>query len=116
MNTLDVAALNYIQESPAVLKASTLIILVFSSTTEVLNAEDCLEAAALDFKLVPVPKEVNPNCGLALSFTAEAGPPVCTALTRGGFRPTAIYTHQGGYFRPLPTGNNNWICPPTPPL
>ena len=76
------------------------IIMVFASNTEVLNVEDCLEEMELAFELVPVPKEVNANCGLAISFKEEDEAEIKTALAGAGFSPLASYWRQGDYFLP----------------
>ena len=77
------------------------LVLVFASTTEVLNAEDRLEAGDYDFALIPVPKEVNPNCGMAISFPEKVFPDIDRALAEAGLEPTAIYRRQGGEFNLL---------------
>ncbi len=76
------------------------IVLVFPSNTMVLNVEDLLEEQGLPFELIPVPKAVNPNCGLAISFTNQARPEIMRALSRAKFRPSAAYRRQGDDFRP----------------
>lgn len=76
------------------------IVLVFKSNTMVLDVEDLLEELELDFELIPVPKEVNPNCGLAISFNDKDRPKIMRALNRAGFRPSAAYVRRGGYFSP----------------
>ncbi|GHV58450.1 hypothetical protein FACS189460_5980 [Deltaproteobacteria bacterium] len=86
---------------PAGFDPPTEIILVFSSTTEVLNVEDLLEAGGLAFELVPVPKEVNPNCGLAISFRPESALAIDRALARAGLAATAAYLRRGGEFTAL---------------
>ena len=78
------------------------VILVFASNTEVLNVEDILEEEDLPFELVPVPKEVNPNCGLAISFSGEDMSDIMAALNDGGFVPQAAYIRQGNNFQDLP--------------
>ena len=84
----------------ATASASAEMVLVFASTTEVLNAEDRLEAGNFNFSLIPVPKEVNPNCGLALSFPEELAPDIERALAEAGLGPLAVYRRQGEEFRP----------------
>lgn len=86
------------------------IILVFASNTEVLNVEDLLEEAELPFELVPVPKEVNPNCGLAISFQTRSRAEISAALARSGYKPTAAYLRRGDDFRPL----TEVVGPPKP--
>ena len=76
------------------------IILVFASNTLVLNAEDLLDELELPFELIPVPKEVNPNCGLAISFKEEDSPAIMAALNRAGLKPEALYHRIGGVFQP----------------
>jgi hypothetical protein len=77
------------------------LVLVFASTTEVLNAEDRLEADDFIFALIPVPKEVNPNCGLAISFPEEIAPDIDQALAKAGLSPIAVYRHLNGEFNLL---------------
>lgn len=76
------------------------VIMIFASNTEVLNVEDFLEEKDLTFELVPVPKEVNPNCGLAISFKSQAEAGILTALAEGGFKPQASYLRRGDDFQP----------------
>lgn len=77
------------------------IILVFASNTQVLNAEDLLDDLDLPFELIPVPKEVNPNCGLAISFHEEDSPPIMAALQKAGLTPETVYRRTvGGGFQP----------------
>lgn len=76
------------------------IVLVFPSTTTVLNVEDLLEERDLSFELIPVPKAVNPNCGLAISFDDGARPEIMRALAQAGFRPSAAYLRRGDDFEP----------------
>ncbi|MDR0354501.1 MAG: DUF3343 domain-containing protein [Deltaproteobacteria bacterium] len=81
------------------------IILVFASNTEILNAEDHLEDKGLPFTLVPVPKEVNPNCGLAISLVESDHDLVLPALESAGLRPTSAYRRDGNDFSDWPLGH-----------
>jgi hypothetical protein len=80
------------------------IILVFSSNTRILEAEELLEELELPFELVPVPKEVNPNCGLALSLDERDRDLVMPALGRAGLWPESGYLRRGDDFRDYPLG------------
>ena len=82
-------------------ETSAELVLVFASTTEVLNAEDRLEAGNFKFSLIPVPKEVNPNCGLALSIPEESAPDIARSLAEAGLAPRAVYRRQDGEFLPV---------------
>jgi hypothetical protein len=88
------------------------VVLVFASTTEVLSAEDRLEAGNFNFSLIPVPKEVNPNCGLALSFPEDLAPDIARALVADGLGPIAVYRRQGGEY--LPSGPGVFTRPAEP--
>jgi hypothetical protein len=78
------------------------IILVFSSNTRILNAEDLLEEKGLPFVLVPVPKEVNPNCGLAISFNEQDHDLIIPVLQAADLRPAAAYRRCGDDFSVWP--------------
>ncbi|MDR1545765.1 MAG: DUF3343 domain-containing protein [Deltaproteobacteria bacterium] len=78
------------------------IILVFDTNTRILNAEELLEDRGLPFELVPVPKEVNPNCGLAISFKQPAQAMIMPALAAANLLPSAAYRRQGGVFSDWP--------------
>ena len=88
------------------------MVLVFASTTEVLSAEDRLEAGNFNFSLIPVPKEVNPNCGLALSFPEDLAPDIARVLAADGLGPIAVYRRQGGEY--LPSGPGVFTRPAQP--
>ncbi|MBM4035823.1 MAG: DUF3343 domain-containing protein [Planctomycetes bacterium] len=50
------------------------LLLIFESIHQVLAAEKALIEAGLSPDLVPVPREVNPNCGMAITLApAERG-------------------------------------------
>ncbi|MDR2444083.1 MAG: DUF3343 domain-containing protein [Deltaproteobacteria bacterium] len=78
------------------------IILVFSSNTRILNAEDLLEEKNLPFTLVPVPKEVNPNCGLAISFIESDRDLIMPVLEAADLMPQAAYRRSGNAFSAWP--------------
>jgi hypothetical protein len=78
------------------------IILVFASNTKILEAEDFLEERELPFLLIPVPKEVNPNCGLAISVAEADGDLVLPILTQQGHLPSASYFRRGDLFGDYP--------------
>jgi hypothetical protein len=78
------------------------IILVFSSNTAILNAEDLLEELELPFTLVPVPKEVNPNCGLALCFMESQKDRILGPLKEANLWPLMAYCRRGPEFSEWP--------------
>ncbi|MDR1315141.1 MAG: DUF3343 domain-containing protein [Deltaproteobacteria bacterium] len=78
------------------------IILVFASNTRILEAEELLEEGGLPFVLVPVPKEVNPNCGLAISLKEGDRGLVLPALREAGLMPQSAYLRRGDLFAGFP--------------
>jgi hypothetical protein len=78
------------------------IILIFASNTAILEAEDLLDERDMPFILVPVPKEVNPNCGLAISFLEPDKDLIMSALEEGGLCPSSAWRRKGDDFSPWP--------------
>ncbi|MDR1036675.1 MAG: DUF3343 domain-containing protein [Deltaproteobacteria bacterium] len=78
------------------------IILVFASNTRILEAEDLLEEGELPFILVPVPKEVNPNCGLAISLKEGDRELILPVLEAHGLMPQSAYLRRGDLFATYP--------------
>ncbi len=61
---------------------------LFRSIHDVLAAERALKGAGIRPDLVPVPKEISPNCGMAVAVAPEAGERALAAL--GSNRPLTI--------------------------
>lgn len=74
------------------------IICIFLSNNHLLNAEDVLEELDLPYELIPVPKQVFSNCGLALSIQAEMFDKIMAALKEAGYEPGTIYKRSGDCF------------------
>lgn len=47
------------------------IYLIFTSTRAVIKAEECLRSHDLDCQVIPVPKDISSECGMALSIADE---------------------------------------------
>jgi len=45
-------------------------ILIFTSTRAVIKAEECLRSHGVDCQVIPVPKDISSECGMALSLAA----------------------------------------------
>ena len=74
------------------------IICIFPSDTLLLNAEDVLMELDLPYELIPVPKQVYSNCGLALSVREEMLERIISALKSAGNEPGTIYKRYGNAF------------------
>lgn len=77
------------------------IICIFPSNTLLLNAEDALEEGNMPYKLIPVPKQVYSNCGLALSIQEDIFTEVLLLLKESGLEPGTIYKRWGDNFERL---------------
>lgn len=77
------------------------IICIFPSNTLLLNAEDVLEEAKLYYELIPVPKQVYSNCGLALSIQEVFFNEAMLLLKGAGLEPGVIYKRWGDNFERL---------------
>ena len=49
------------------MSAASRVLLLFASIHGVLTAEAALKAACVPLDLVPVPKEISPDCGMAIA-------------------------------------------------
>ena len=77
------------------------IICIFPSNTLLLNAEDVLMELDLPYELIPVPKQVYSNCGLALSIQKDVFTKVLLLLKEAGLEPGTIYKRWGDKFERL---------------
>ena len=72
---------------------------IFHSIHKVLKAEKLLKQAKVDFLLIPVPRQLTSDCGLALRFSPEAGDRLLQVLVAEGLPPVEMYQRRGDAFR-----------------
>jgi hypothetical protein len=68
----------------------------FYASEHAMRAERVLERAALPARLVPGPREISPNCGVAVAFVWEQEPQVAEALAGAKIRYEAIHRFDVG--------------------
>ncbi|WP_022854171.1 DUF3343 domain-containing protein [Thermodesulfatator atlanticus] len=66
------------------------IILLFPSIHYVLKAEKFAKQAGMPVELIPVPKEISSDCGMALEVEAEELNSLIAFLTERGLKPTSL--------------------------
>lgn len=66
----------------------------FYASEHAMRAERTLERAGLQARLVPGPREVSPNCGVAVAFDWEEEPKVEQALKDAKIRYEAIHRFE----------------------
>ena len=76
-------------------------IFILPSIHHVLKGEQVLQNAGLPMELIPVPKEVNPDCGMALETGPDSAEMVRGALVEAGLTIEAEYQRNGRTFSKL---------------
>jgi len=74
------------------------IVAIFHNIHRVMKAEQTLKLARLSFLLIPVPRQLSSDCGLALRIGADAEAEVLALLRREGLLPAELYRRIGKEF------------------
>ncbi len=74
-------------------------LLLFPSVHYVLKAERLLKAAGILTEMIPVPKEIKSDCGMALVIRAEDFETVSRLLINGNLRPEGCYEKKDRNYR-----------------
>ncbi|MBI5644226.1 MAG: DUF3343 domain-containing protein [Deltaproteobacteria bacterium] len=69
--------------------------MAFGSTHKALKAEDILNEASVNFKLLPAPKALEPYCDLVISIREGDIERVRETLEKAGVMPKNIYSKEG---------------------
>ena len=77
------------------------IVTVFNSIHRVMKAERVLKLARLEILLIPVPRELSSDCGLAIRCARDAWPGVRARLEEENLLPSAIYRRLREGFEPV---------------
>lgn len=77
-------------------------VFILQSIHQVLKAEKALQRAGLPFDLIPVPKEVNPECGMAIETSSKDAPAVRDLLAQNSLHLVAVYRRSGKTFTLAP--------------
>ena len=73
---------------------------IFHSIHRVLKAEKILKQAKVDFLLIPVPRQLTSDCGLALRFSPEAREQLLQVLTTADLPPAEMFQRRDdGYIQ-----------------
>ena len=73
-------------------------IAVFHSIHRVMKAEKILKGAGLAILLIPAPRQISSDCGLALRYVPEDAERVKDLLAAQNFPAAEVYRYQGGKF------------------
>jgi hypothetical protein len=72
---------------------------IFHSIHRVLKAEKILKDAGVDFLLIPVPRQLTADCGLALRFSPQFRHHLLQVLADADLTPAEIYQRCGDAYR-----------------
>jgi len=75
---------------------------IFHSIHRVMKAEKLLKLAGLDILLIPVPRQLSSDCGLAIRFAPDDSAAVLAVLRREELLPTELYRRSGKGYEILP--------------
>ncbi len=74
---------------------------IFHSIHRVMKAEKVLKAEKQQILLIPVPRQLTSDCGLAIRFSEATRAEVEAVLAAADLNPTEIWLKQTGEFRQL---------------
>ena len=74
-------------------------VMIFNSIHRVLKAEKVLKAKRLKILLIPVPRKLSSDCGLAIRCAAAEKELVVTVLAADGLLPEETFIKVGNDFR-----------------
>ena len=72
---------------------------IFHSIHRVLKAEKLLKHRKVDFLLIPVPRQLTSDCGLALRFTPEIKETLFNVLAEEGLIPAELHQFIDGSYQ-----------------
>jgi len=77
------------------------LVAIFHSVHRVMKAEKVLKQAGVEILLIPVPRQLSSDCGLAIRYAPEAQVGVEEILRREGLEPAELYCREGKEYRRL---------------
>jgi len=75
------------------------VVLIFRGTHQVLSAEKYLKRAGVPMRLIPVPRSLTSDCGLAIWIAPSAKDRARDVLSGAGLLPYSVHIlrYEGGY-------------------
>jgi hypothetical protein len=74
------------------------LLAVFNSGHRVMKAEGILKALELPVLLIPAPRQLQTDCGLALRFNEDDRERIMQVLEREGLLPAFVSAFRGGQY------------------
>jgi len=76
---------------------------IFHSIHRVMKAEKVLKARKMEILLIPVPRQLTSDCGLAIRYAAADRQAIEDILSQESLAPEEVYRKHGGDFELVPT-------------
>lgn len=81
---------------------------VFSSAHRVMKAENILKGCGLPILLIPAPRALSTDCGLAIRYDCDLNENVLQALATENLLPTIIYRKENdSIYKPIWCNENS---------
>lgn len=77
------------------------LVAIFNSIHRVMQAERVLKEQGAEILLIPVPRQLASDCGLAIRYAERDRAAVEEILSRAGLVPTEIYRREEAAYRHL---------------
>jgi len=74
------------------------LLAVFNSAHRVMKAESCLKTKGLSILLIPAPRKLQTDCGLAIRFCEEDRTGIMAELEADGLLPEFVARLESGEF------------------
>jgi len=75
------------------------LVAIFHSIHRVMKAEKVLKRERLDILLIPVPRQLTSDCGLAIRYPVGERDRVAQVLAQENLSPAEVYSYDGKVFR-----------------
>ncbi len=75
------------------------VVAIFHSIHKVMKAEQVLKRAGSDILLIPVPRQLSSDCGLAIRYSGQSRGEVEALLAREDVSPMELYRREGEGYR-----------------
>lgn len=82
------------------------LLAVFNSAHRVMKAESILKGLNLPILLIPAPRKLLTDCGLAIRFSEDIRESIMEELARQGLLPEFVTRYEGGKFVTIWTDSN----------
>lgn len=77
------------------------VVAIFHSIHRVMKAEKLLKQQRVEMLLIPVPRQLTSDCGLAIRLRPASRLPAAEVLGAAELLPAELYLRQGDGYQPL---------------